>query len=355
MGTAALVESGLRSVMLQRSAIDGMADCAASGAPLSSPAPSAPRCAAAGLDSGTPAERLAFMPFDGAVDRLKSAKPRMGSAGDRPQRAARPSLPQLVGNVAQRRARLGPIRLQEGLAQRRRHHALLGLGDIGEGIAHPMHAAALPTGGKDPPDRCFQPFMGVGDDQLHATQPAPRQALQKSRPEGLGLRGADVEPDDLAPTVGIGRYSDYCGDRNDAAALALLQVSGVEPQIRPLAGEPAVEEGMDALVDVLAQLGNLRLADPRQPHRLHQIVDPSGRDAADPGLLDHRDQRLLRALAGFEKRRELAALPQLRDAQLQRAEPRVEGAVAVAVAPGGPLAAALVTPGADNPLDVALH
>ena len=39
-------------------AIDGLADCAASGAPLSSPAPSAHRCAAAGLDSGTPAERF---------------------------------------------------------------------------------------------------------------------------------------------------------------------------------------------------------------------------------------------------------------------------------------------------------
>ena len=33
-----------------------MADCAAAGAPLSSPAPLAHRCAAAGLDSGTPAE-----------------------------------------------------------------------------------------------------------------------------------------------------------------------------------------------------------------------------------------------------------------------------------------------------------
>ena len=105
----------------------------------------------------------------------------------------------------------------------------------------------------------------------------------------------------------------------------------------------------------LAKLGDLRLADPGQSHCLHQIVDPPGRDAADPGLLDHRDQRLLRALAGFEKRREVAALSQLRDAQLQRAEPGVEAAVAIAVAPRGPLAAALVSPGADQPLDVGLH
>ena len=98
----------------------------------------------------------------------------------------------------------------------------------------------------------------------------------KARPESLGFRGTDMQPDDLASAVGVGRHGDYCGDRDDTAAFALLQVSGVEPQIRPLAGERPVEEGMHALVDLFAQLGDLRLADPRQPHRLHQIVDPPG-------------------------------------------------------------------------------
>jgi hypothetical protein len=36
-------------------------------------------------------------------------------------------------------------------------------------------------------------------------------------------------------------------------------------------------------------------------------------------------------------------------------EAGVEGAVAVTVAPSGPLATVLVTPGANQPLDVALH
>ena len=53
--------SRLRSLRLC-AAVDGMADCAAATAPLSSPAPSAHRCAAAGLDSSTAAERLASMP-----------------------------------------------------------------------------------------------------------------------------------------------------------------------------------------------------------------------------------------------------------------------------------------------------
>src|SRR5262249_30485123 len=64
----------------------------------------------------------------------------------------RPFRPQLVGDVAQHLAGLGPVGLQESLAQRRRYHALLSFGDIGESIAHPMHAAALPAGAKHPPD-----------------------------------------------------------------------------------------------------------------------------------------------------------------------------------------------------------
>jgi hypothetical protein len=156
-----------------------------------------------------------------------------------------------------------------------------------------------------------------------------------------------MQPDDLASAVGVGRYCDYRRHRNDAAALTLPQIGGVEPQIRPFAGERPVEEGVDALVDLLAELGNLRLADARQPHRLHQIVDPPGRHAADPSLLDHCDQRLLRALAGFEKRWEGAALAQLWDAQLQRPKAGIKRAVAVAVAPGGALAAALVARSAD--------
>jgi hypothetical protein len=76
-----------------------------------------------------------------------------------------------------------------------------------------MHAAALPAGAENPPDRRFEPLMGVGNHQFHAMQATPCQALQKSRPESLGLRGADMQPNDLASTIGIGRHCDYCGDR----------------------------------------------------------------------------------------------------------------------------------------------
>jgi hypothetical protein len=50
---------------------------------------------------------------------------------------------------------------------------------------------------------------------------------------------------DLAPAVGIGCHGDHGRDRDDAAAFALLQVSGVKPQIPPLAGKRPVEERID--------------------------------------------------------------------------------------------------------------
>src|SRR5688500_15003077 len=61
-----------------------------------------------------------------------------------------------------------------------------------------------------------------------------------------------------------------------------LQVGGVRPQVGPLAGERAVEEGVHPLVDVLARPADPGLVDARQAHRLRQLVHPPGRDAPDP-------------------------------------------------------------------------
>src|SRR5215467_10638836 len=197
--------------------------------------------------------------------------------------------------------------------------------------------------------------MGVRDHQLDALETALDQSLQKARPERLRLRGGDAKTDDLASAFGGDRHGDYCGDRDDAATIADLQISRVEPQIRPFTVERAVEEGVDPLVDVFAQLGDLALRDTAEAHCLHQLVNPPGRDAADPGLLDHRDQRLLGSLARLEKRREVRSLAQLGNPQLQRAQARVQTTLAISVAVIEPVSAALVTAGADQAFDIGLH
>jgi hypothetical protein len=94
-----------------------------------------------------------------------------------------------------------------------------------------VHAATLPARANDALGGGFQPLVRVGDHQLDAAQAASGQALQEVRPEGLGFRRADAEPNDLAPSFGVGGHSDYRGDRDDASALAHLQVGRIQPQI----------------------------------------------------------------------------------------------------------------------------
>src|SRR5260370_34894742 len=59
--------------------------------------------------------------------------------------------------------------------------------------------------------------------------------------------------------------------------------------------------------------------------------------------------------ARLQEGREVAALVQLGDAQLERAKARLQRAVAEAVAVSGAVLAALVPSGADHPLDLELH
>jgi hypothetical protein len=58
-------------------------------------------------------------------------------------------------------------------------------------------------------------------------------------------------------------------------------------------------------------------------------------------LLDHRRQRLLRGPARLQEGREVGAAPQLRDPQLDHADPGLPVALAVAVAPHQSVRAAL--------------
>ncbi len=155
--------------------------------------------------------------------------------------------------------------MDERLTQRGRDHVLLTLGHVGLRVAHPMNATPLPRRAHDPPDRRLEPLMSIRNDQLGAAQTSANQALEERRPEYLRLRWPDVQADDLALAFGVHRHGDYRGDTGDASSLALLEVGRIEPEIRPVADERTIKEGVHPVVDVLAQLGHRALADPRQP------------------------------------------------------------------------------------------
>ncbi len=148
---------------------------------------------------------------------------------------------------------------------------------MGQQVAHEMHAAALPSGMEDLGDRGLQPFMGVRDHQLDAAQAAAGELAQELGPEGLGLRGADVQPEHLAPAVTVDADRDDGRDRDDAAGFAHLQIGGVQPDIGPVALERPVEERLHLVVQLGAQPGHLALRDPGHAHGLHEIIDRAGR------------------------------------------------------------------------------
>ena len=107
--------------------------------------------------------------------------------------------------------------------------------------------------------------MRVRDHELHAAKAAPGQAAQELRPEGLGLGGADLHAQDLAPAIGVGAHRDVDGDRDDAAVLSDLDVGRVDPEVGPVAFDGPLEEGLHPHVDVFAEPADLALGDPLIP------------------------------------------------------------------------------------------
>ena len=128
-----------------------------------------------------------------------------------------PARPELVGDVAPGLMRGRGVGLQESLADRGGDHGVLAPGHVGQGVAHPMHAAPLPGGTEHPGDRVAQAVVSVADHQLDAVETTLDQAFEESRPERLGFRGANAETDDLTPAFGGNRHGDYCRDRGPRA------------------------------------------------------------------------------------------------------------------------------------------
>ena len=109
----------------------------------------------------------------------------------------------------------------------------------------------LPAGAEDAVGGGLQASVVVGDHQLDAGEAAVLERAEEVEPEGFGLGAADLHAEHLAVAVGVG--GDDHGDRDDPSAGADLDVSGVEPEVGPVALERAGEERLDPGVDVLAE------------------------------------------------------------------------------------------------------
>jgi hypothetical protein len=114
--------------------------------------------------------------------------------------------------------------------------------------------------------------MRIRDDELDAAQAAPGKLPEEGRPEGFCLGWADIHAQNLTPTIGIDAHGHRDSDRDDAPVLADFDISGVDPQIGPVALDGPVEEGFDAIIDLFAQAAHLAFRDAAHAHGLDQII-----------------------------------------------------------------------------------
>ena len=147
----------------------------------------------------------------------------------------------------------GTAVLGEDRAQQRRYHGALAFADVGHGITHEMHTAALPGRIEDLGYSCFQAFVGVGDDQLHAPQATSHEAAQEVCPERLGLRWPNPHAQDFAATVSVHGHGDYYGDRDDASGLPHFDVGGIDPEVGPVTFKWPIKKRMNAFINLACQ------------------------------------------------------------------------------------------------------
>jgi hypothetical protein len=197
----------------------------------------------------------------------------------------------------------------------------------------------------------------ASENQRRAGQAAGDQATQEREPPGAVFGGNHVEAEHLTVAFGVDPDRDDDGDVDDAAALADLLGHRVEAHIGV---GPAIEWPVPERRHLRVELGghpaDRALRERLDAEGLHQPLDTSGAHAAHVALGHHCDQRPLRTPAGLEQpARVVAALPQLRDRQIDRTHPRVQLAGPVAVAAVDPLRAHLAVAGAAEHVDLGSH
>src|SRR5947209_7493880 len=129
------------------------------------------------------------------------------------------------------------------------------------------------------------------------------QPARELAPERLGLGLADVEADDLAASGLVDAVGDDHALSDDPAAVFDLLDLGIDEEVGVTALQRPLAKRLDLVVEQARDPADLRAADP-QPEALDELIDPPGRDAADIGLLNNGDQRLLTAPARRQEARE---------------------------------------------------
>jgi hypothetical protein len=199
-------------------------------------------------------------------------------------------------------------------------------------------------------DGLAQAEVGVGNDQLHSSQPPGLQRRQERRPERPILAVAHAEAKHLPPTITSHARGHHHGLGDHTAVDPGLAVGGVQKHVREhLAGQRPIPKRANLGVQVGADAGDLAFADAAVgTKRPHQVVDLAGGDAMQVGLHHHREQRLIDPPAPLQQAGEERPGPQLGDPQLQIPGRGGQQPRAVPVALSEPVSRPLMRGGADH-------
>ncbi len=227
--------------------------------------------------------------------------------------------------------------LQEDRLHHSEYRRRVQLGHGAGNVAQEVHFAALPGRTREHlGQRTAQPFVSVGDDQLHTAQPTSRQAAAELQPERLGLAGADRETEHALLAALAHAHRHHRGLADDPRTLTHLLVRRIEPDVRIRLIERSLTELGELLVEEGADPAHLAATDAAATQGGHEVIDLAGADPEHIGLLDHRQQRSVDASPRLEQGRKEAAGAQLRDLQLEASRAGVEDPLPVAVAVRGP-------------------
>ena len=184
-------------------------------------------------------------------------------------------------------------------------------------------------------DRFHEPGVRVAGDEADPAEAAGDEVGEEAVPRSSRLRRRDPQAQDFPVPVAVHASRDEDHGVDDPAALADFHGEGVGGDERERAGvvEGAVAELVDVLVEVCRHPGHLRFGQRVDSEGLDELVHPPGRDPGEVAVRDDGDQRGLRSFATLEQPfREVGALAQLRDLNVDRADTGIEVTVAVAVA-----------------------
>lgn len=96
---------------------------------------------------------------------------------------------------------MGPVWLVKSLPDRGGDDGVLATGDMGQRVAHPVNAAALPCRLEDAGNGGLEAGVGVADHQPDPAEAAGTQRAQELGPERFGFRRADAQADDFPASL----------------------------------------------------------------------------------------------------------------------------------------------------------